>query len=127
MPIRQNHNGRGASKLSADFCRQKYHRIAFAASLGVPENAQLTVPQLSRLVGFDGLVDTQVLVIPSKNFDRPIIGVVIKDEVFQQMRGVQPLPHSEIPPLCGGGGGSRAARPPSEHRTARRGDPPGIL
>ena len=71
VPICQNYNRGRTCKLSTDFLGQKYHGITFATALRVPENTQLTFLQLAGLIGFDCLIDPQVLVVTGENFSDP--------------------------------------------------------
>ena len=77
-----------SGELAADLLRQKHHRVAFAAALGVPEYAQLAVVQLSGLIRLDRLVDAQILMVAGKDLCRASAGVVEEDEIFKQVEEI---------------------------------------
>ena len=88
VPVSQDNNGWRTGKLAADFLGQEHHGVAFAAALSMPENAQFSVVQLPALVSLDRLVDPEILVVPGENFGGMPAGVVIENEVFQQIQKV---------------------------------------
>ena len=51
----------------------------------MPEHTQPAVFQLAVLVSTDGLVDAEILVVAGQNLDGAPTGMVVKDEVFQQI------------------------------------------
>ena len=46
--------------------RKEYHRIAFTATLGMPEYAQFAFLQLARFIGFDRFVYTEILMVVNR-------------------------------------------------------------
>ena len=88
VAVGQNHDSGRAGELAANLLRQKHHGIAFAAALGMPEHAQLTVVQLSGFVGFDCLVHAEILVVPGQYLCRMSSGMVKEDKVFQQIQEI---------------------------------------
>jgi len=54
----------------------------------MPEDAQLPVVELARLVCPDGLVHAEVLVVLREDLGRGPVGTVVQDEVFQQVEEV---------------------------------------
>ena len=54
----------------------------------MPEHAQLAVVELPCLVCLDCFVDTEILVVTGKDFHRVAAGVVVKNEVLQQIKEV---------------------------------------
>ena len=85
VPVSQHHNGGRTCKLAPDLLRQKDHRITLARPLRVPEHTQPAVFQLAVLVSTDGLVDAEILVVAGQNLGGAPTGMVVKDEVFQQI------------------------------------------
>ena len=85
VTVGQYHNGGRACKLAPDLLRQKDHGVAFARPLRVPEHTQPAVFQLAVLVSTDGLVDAEILVVAGQNLGGAPTGMVVKDEVFQQI------------------------------------------
>ena len=51
----------------------------------MPEHPQPAVFQLAVLVSTDGLVDAEILVVAGQNLGGAPTGMVVKDEVFQQI------------------------------------------
>ena len=51
----------------------------------MPEHTQPAVFQLAVLVSTDGLVDAEILVVAGQNLGGAPTGIVVKDEVFQQI------------------------------------------
>ena len=51
----------------------------------MPEHTQPAVFQLAALVSTDGLVDAEILVVAGQNLGGAPTGMVVKDEVFQQI------------------------------------------
>ena len=88
VAVGQNHNGGRTGKLAADLLRQEHHGVALAAALCMPEHTQLAVVQLAGLIGFDRLVDAEILVVASKNFRRVTTGMVEENKVLQQIQEV---------------------------------------
>ena len=88
VAVGQDHDSGRAGELAANLLRQKHHGIAFAAALGMPEHAQLTVVQLSGFVGFDCLVHAEILVVPGQYLCRMSSGMVKEDKVFQQIQEI---------------------------------------
>jgi len=88
VAVGQDHDSGRAGKLAANLLRQKHHGIAFAAALGMPEHAQLTVVQLSGFVGFDCLVHAEILVVPGQYLCRMSSRMVKEDKVFQQIQEI---------------------------------------
>ena len=88
VAVGQDHDSGRAGELAANLLRQKHHGIAFAAALGMPEHAQLTIVQLSGFVGFDCLVHAEILVVPGQYLCRMSSGMVKEDKVFQQIQEI---------------------------------------
>ena len=88
VPVGQDDNGGRTGELTANLLRQKHHGVAFAAALRMPEHTQLAVVQLAGLIGFDRLIDAEILVVPGKDFCCMPTRVVKQDEVFQQIQKV---------------------------------------
>lgn len=88
IPVSEDDNGGRACELPSDLLGQEHHGIALAAALGVPEDAQLAVVQFSGLVSLHCLVDTKILMIAGQDLGSAPAGVVIEDEVLQQIQKV---------------------------------------
>ena len=54
----------------------------------MPEHAQLAVVELPCFICLDCFVDTEILVVTGKDFHRVAAGVVVKNEVLQQIKEV---------------------------------------
>ena len=54
----------------------------------MPEDAQLPVVELARLVRPDGLVHAEVLVVLREDFGRGPVGTVVEDEVFEEVEEI---------------------------------------
>ena len=88
LPVCEHHKGGRAVKFPADLLGQEQHGIALAASLGVPEHAQLAVSELALLVDLHRLVDAEILVVPGQNFGSVPAGVVKENEVLKQIHEI---------------------------------------
>lgn len=88
IPVSEDDNGGRAFELPPDLLGQEYHGIALAATLGMPEDAQLAVVQLTGLIRFDRLVNSKILVVAGKNLFRVATGMVKEDEILQQVEEV---------------------------------------
>ena len=71
---------------TANLLRQEQHRVAFAAPLRMPENAQLAIAKFAVFVCFERLVYTKILVVAGENLDRISIGMIVKNEIRQQVK-----------------------------------------
>ena len=71
---------------TANLLRQEQHRVAFAAPLRMPENAQLAIAKFAVFVCFECLVYTKILVVAGENLDRISIGMIVKNEIRQQVK-----------------------------------------
>ena len=88
VPVSQDDNGGRTGEHTANLLRQKHHGVALSAALRMPEHTQLAVVQLAGLIGFDRLIDAEILVVPGKDFCCMPTRVVKQDEVFQQIKKV---------------------------------------
>ena len=88
LPVGEHHKSGRAVKFPADLLSQEQHGIALAASLGVPEHAQLAVSELALLIDLHRLVDTEILVVPGQNFGSVPAGVVKENEVLKQIHEI---------------------------------------
>ena len=88
LAVGQDHNRGRTDAFPPDFPRKERHRIAFAAPLRMPEHAQFAVSEFPRLIRFHRLVDAQILVVPRQYFDRAPVGVVVQDEVLEQVKEI---------------------------------------
>ena len=85
VTVGQHHNGGRTCKLAPDLLRQKDHGVAFAGPLRVPEHTQPAVFQFAVLVGTHRFVDAKILVVAGQDLGGAPAGMVVKDEVFQQI------------------------------------------
>ena len=88
LPVGEHHESGRAVKFPADLLSQEQHGIALAASLGVPEHAQLAVSELALLVDLHRLVDAQILVVPGQDFGGMPAGVVKQNEILKQIHEI---------------------------------------
>ena len=88
VAVGEDDEGGASLKLAADLLGEEDHGVALSASLGVPENAQLAVLELSGLVGFHRLVDTEVLVVAGEDLGDTAARVVVQDEVFKEIHEI---------------------------------------
>ena len=88
LSVGEHHKGGRAIKFPADLLGQEQHGIALAASLGVPEHAQLAVPKLALLVDLHRLVDAEILVVPGQDFGSVPAGVVKQNEILKQIHEI---------------------------------------
>ena len=88
VPVGQDDNGGRTGELTANLLRQEHHGVTLSAALRMPEHTQLAVVQLAGLIGFDRLIDAEILVVPGKDFCCMPTRVVKQDEVFQQIQKV---------------------------------------
>ena len=88
VAVGEDHKGGTARELTANLLRKKHHRIALAAALGVPEYAELTVFEFSRLIGFHRFVDTEVLMVASTDFDALSARMVKENEILEKVHEI---------------------------------------
>ena len=88
LPVGEHHESGRAVKFPADLLGQEQHGIALAASLGVPEYAQLAVSELALPVNLHCFVDAEILVVPGQNFGSVPAGVVKQNEILKQIHEI---------------------------------------
>ena len=86
VTVRKNDDCGRTFCTSTNLLRQEQHRVAFAAPLRMPENAQLAIAKFAVFVCFERLVYTKILVVAGENLDRISIGMIVKNEICQQVK-----------------------------------------
>ena len=86
VTVRKNDDCGRTFCTSTNLLRQEQHRVAFATPLRMPENAQLAIAKFAVFVCFECLVYTKILVVAGKNLDRISIGMIVKNEIRQQVK-----------------------------------------
>ena len=77
-----------AFKLTSDFSCEEQHRVTFSATLCMPENSQLTIDVFTLFIHFNSLVHSQILMVACQNLYSLSVGMVVKNEVFQQVHEI---------------------------------------
>ena len=85
VAIGDDEEGPVTGNFTQDFLAEEDHGVAFAAALGVPEDAELTVVVLDFADGLDGLVDAEELVVFGDDFDERAFSGIEKGVVFDEV------------------------------------------
>ena len=88
FPVGEDDNSGRTCKFPPNLLRKKNHGVTLATALGVPEYTQLAIFEFSGFVGVYRFVNAQILVITGENLSSTSAGMVIKDEVFQQIKKI---------------------------------------
>jgi hypothetical protein len=88
VAVGEDQKGEVAAQLAMDLAGEEHHGIALARTLGMPEHAQLAVPELAVADRLDGPVDAQELVVAGQIFSGFAGRVVEKDEVLHQVQEI---------------------------------------
>jgi hypothetical protein len=84
--VRHDHERPIARNPPQNLLREKHHREALAAALGLPEDAAASAAFRARLHrGDDGVIDAEELVILAENFGEPRLVLGEEREVFDQV------------------------------------------
>ena len=68
LTVGQNQKREIAAELAMNLAGKKYHRVALAGALGMPEYPQPALPVLAILHRLDGPIDAQELVVAGQYF-----------------------------------------------------------
>ena len=85
LSVGDHHEGPVARNLAQHLLGKEHHRHALAATLGVPEHAQLALPLPDVGQGLQRVVYSVVLVVLGRQLDQPSGHFLEQGEVFHQV------------------------------------------
>ena len=85
VAIGDDEEGPVTGNFTQDFLAEEDHGVAFAAALGVPEDAEFALVVLDFADGLDGLVDAEELVVFGDDFDKRAFSGIEKGVVFDEV------------------------------------------